>query len=243
MDYYGGTMTKTRVVVTVCALALLASAAGAQTVEQRVFPLPDLGEMRYAISIPDGDPSEPVPLILALHPGGGRTPYYGGMFMQQIVAPAVRDWNAIIVAPDCPTRAWNSDIADRAVIALLDDVLANHAIDRERILVTGFSLGGGGSWFMATHHPDLFTGAIVMAGSPRDNPLEALDEMPIAVIHSHDDEVVAFEPARRAVESLEARDHPVRFTELRGVGHYTMGNYIEPLRDAGEWIKEQWGGQ
>ena len=240
MNYYGETMTRERAVVTVVALALLASAAGAQTVEQHVYPVPDPGGMRYAISIPDGNPSEPVPLILALHPGGGRTPYYGGLFMQQIVAPALRDWNAIIVAPDCPTRAWTSDVAEQAVVALLNDVMANHTIDRERILVTGFSLGGRGTWFMATHHPDLFTGAIVMAGSPRDDPLDALGQMPIAVIHSHDDEVVAFEPARQAVDALEARDHPVRFTELWGVGHYTMGSYIGPLRDAGNWIREQW---
>ncbi|MDP6607425.1 MAG: prolyl oligopeptidase family serine peptidase [Dehalococcoidia bacterium] len=200
--------------------------------------------MRYAISVPAGyDASDPRPLVLALHPGGGRTPYYGEGFLRQIAEPALRSWDAIFVAPDAPTGRWANATAEDAVMALIDSVIADYAIDEDRILVTGFSLGGRGTWFLATRHADRFTGAIPIAGSPADDDLDGLGSMPIHIIHSRDDEVVAFGPAREAGDALQARDHPVWFTELRGIGHFAMGGYVDPLRAAGVWMLDQWEGQ
>ena len=213
------------------------SAQGAPRAARAVFTT-DVVRMTYGLSVPSGD--APYPLILALHPGGGRTAYYGTMFMQSIVEPAFRDWNPIIVAPDVPTQAWTSDVADRAVMALLEDVSARYDIDRTRVLVTGFSLGGHGTWFFATRHPDLFTGAIPMAGSPGNSTLDSLGTMPVHIIHGRDDEVVPFGPAREAAGSLADRDHPVELTAIDGVGHFTMGAYVEHLRSAAEWMVEQW---
>ena len=212
-------------------------------VQELVFPSPEPNGMRYALLVPAGyDVSDPRPLVLALHPGGGRTPYYGGGFMRQIVEPALRSWDAIIVAPDAPTRAWTSETAERAVLELLDSILEDYTIDRDRILVTGFSLGGRGTWFMATRHADVFTGAIPIAGSPGDDSLDldGLESMPIHIIHSRDDEVVPYAPARAAAAALRERGHPVWFTELRGIGHFAMGGYVDVLRQAGDWMMEQW---
>ena len=213
-------------------------AQSAPRAARAVFTMEDGVTMTYGLSVPRGDP--PYPLILALHPGGERIAYYGTSFMQSIVQPAFRNWNAIIVAPDVPTRRWTSDVADRAVIALLEDVSARHAIDRTRVLVTGFSLGGHGTWFFATRHSDLFTGAIPMAGSPGDSALDGLGTMPVHIIHGGNDDVVPYGPTAEAVQQLRDRGHPVEFTLLERVGHFTMGAYVEPLRSAGEWMVEQW---
>ena len=210
---------------------------GAPTAERAVFTA-DGVSMTYGLSVPSGD--GPYPLVLALHPGGGRTPYYGAMFMQGIVEPALRDWNPIIVAPDVPTPSWATDLSDSAVMALLEDVSERYDIDPTRVLVTGFSLGGHGTWFFATRHPDVFTGAIPIAGSPLNSALDNLGTMPIHIIHGRDDEVVPFGPAREAAESLGDRGHPVELTAIDGVGHFTMGAYVEYLQAAGEWMVEQW---
>ena len=174
-------------------LALLGQSA-APTVQQQRMQIPEVGTILYGISIPgDYDPHHPVPLVLVLHPGArdGR-PYYGATFMTQIFAPALRDLHAIIVAPDCPARNWTDAVAERSVMALLQRVLADYAIDRHRVLVTGYSMGGQGTWFMEAHHPDLFTAAIVIAGSTRDEPLDRLATIPTYVIHSRDDQVMPF---------------------------------------------------
>jgi predicted peptidase len=205
------------------------------------FPVPDLGPMQYSLTLPRGyNPRQSRPLILALHPGGPRVPGYGGMFVRQVVAPGLSDLGAIIVAPDCPTRAWTDPTSERAVLALLRSLMSDYEIDRSRVLVTGFSMGGRGAWFMASRHSDLFKGAIVMAGSPGAEPIDRLATIPTYVIHSRDDEVAPFEPTERAVKELQRLKRDVEFEPLDGATHYQMGSYIDSLERAAEWIAARW---
>ena len=220
---------------------LLAQAGGRPAVEHLTFAIEGHGEMPYAVSVPAGyDPATPHPLILALHPGGKQGSYYGSLHMRQMFEPALRGLNAIVVAPDVPTRRWTSDVSDRGVMALLEQILDTYNIDRSRVLVTGFSLGGRGTWFFATRHPDFFTGAIPIAGRPGDDPLDALGDMPVHVIHSRADDVVPFGPAEDAARQLQEAGGTVAFTALDRVGHYAMGGYVRSLRDAGDWMRDQW---
>lgn len=222
-------------------LVALLSQSTAPSVLQRTFVTPDAGRILYGISVPaDYNSSRPRPLVLALHPGGERTPYYGLSFMRGIVSPALKDLDAIIVAPDCPTRAWSDPMAERAVMALLQKVLEDYAIDRRRILVTGFSLGGRGTWFMSSRHADLFTAAIPIAGAAGEEPLDRLGRIPTYVIHSRQDQVVPFEPDERTTRELEKLGRVVRFEALEGLGHYDMGGYVDALTRAGRWVAERW---
>lgn len=218
-----------------------AQAGGRPAVEHLTFTIDGHGEMPYALSVPAGyDAATPHPLILALHPGGAQGSYYGSLHMRQTFEPALRGLNAVVVAPDAPTRRWTSDISDRGVMALLQRILDTYTIDRSRILVTGFSLGGRGTWFFATRHPDFFTGAIPIAGRPGDDALDALGGMPVHIIHSRADDVVPFGPAETAAERLREAGGPVAFTALDRVSHYAMGGYVRALRDAGDWMRDQW---
>lgn len=222
-------------------LLALMSQSTAPSVLQRTFVAPDAGRILYGISVPaDYKSGQARPLVLALHPGGERTPYYGLSFMRGIVSPALRDLGAIIVAPDCPTRSWSDPMAEEAVMALLEKVLADYAIDRRRILVTGFSLGGRGTWFMSARHADFFTAAIPIAGSSGDEPLDRLGRIPTYVIHSRQDQVVPFDPDERTTRELEKLGRTVRFEALEGLGHYEMGGYVDALTRAGRWVAERW---
>lgn len=219
--------------------SLLAQPSGAPGVTESVFVLESGAEMRYAISLPAGYAETPRPLVLALHPGG-RSVYYGSWFMQSIVEPALRDWDAVIVAPDVPARSWSVPESERAVLALLADVAARHAIDPDRVLVTGFSMGGAGTWYFAARNPDLFTGAIAVAARPAEDRLDSFGQMPLYLIHSPDDEVVPYGPVEDAALELEARGSAVELLRLPGATHYMMGAYVGPIRRAGEWIRERW---
>jgi predicted peptidase len=222
-------------------MAALAQQAAPPRIEHQAFSLPDGTSMLYALAVPRGEAGERGrPLILALHPGGERTPYRGSTFLRGVVAPALNTLGAIIVAPDCPTRSWSDPAAEQAVLALLDRIAADHHVDRQRVLVTGFSLGGAGTWFMASRHADRFTAAIPMAGRIADPSLEGYGAIPTYIIHSRADEVVPFEPAERAARELERLGRPVRFEAVTGVGHFQMGGYVEALRRAGAWVSETW---
>jgi predicted peptidase len=222
-------------------ILLLALDAHAARFRQLTMPGPDGQELPYVISVPDGAAEgAALPLILALHPGGERMRYQGGVFAGMVVAPAVAELNAIIVAPDCPTRSWADPAADRAVMALLDKVMGDHKVDRKRVLVVGFSMGGRGTWFMAAHHPDFFTAAIPMAASIGDEKVDVLGRMPTYIIHSKGDQVVPFAPAEQNAQALEQLGRVVKFEALADLTHYDMRGYVPALRRAVKWIVERW---
>lgn len=229
-------------VLTALAVArVVAQVAPTQVVERTTFTLSDGSTMRYGIALPVGyERSGPArPLVLVLHPGG-RDVYYGASFMRGIVEPALRSWGAVMVAPDVPDRTWSTAWSDRAVLELIEHVMAEYEIDRMRVLVTGFSMGGGGTWYLASRHPEVFTGAIVMAGSAGQDAIATV-RIPIYLIHSPDDDTVPFGQAEAAYRALAARGHPVEMRVLPGVSHYMMAAYTPPLRLAGNWILERWG--
>lgn len=220
---------------------VLPSAAQAASYRELSLPLENGGVMGYAISVPDDAGAGPRPLVLALHPGGERMPRYGSMFARSVVLPALGDLNAIVVAPDVPTQRWAEPDADAAIVRLLEAVMKEHNVDRRRVLIIGFSMGGRGTWYFASRHPELFTGAIPMAASIGDEPLERLATMPTYIIHSRADSVVPFAPAEKNAKALERLGKPVKFEALDGLPHFNMGGYIPSLKRAVRWMSERWG--
>ncbi len=202
---------------------------------------PDARVLRFTVSVPDGyEPDQPRPLVLALHYGGRVTPFYGKDFLIRLVEPGLEKLGAVLVAPDCPYRGWANPKSETEVMVLLDHILQNYAIDRDRIVVTGFSMGGAGAWYMAAHHPEVFSAAIVVAGSPPAGTVEMLDKMPLYVIHSRDDEVVPIGPANEAVKTLESHGAPAKLLVVQGITHFQVPEYGRHLRRAAKWLEEQW---
>lgn len=199
------------------------------------------GRVMYGVSVPRGyNASTPVPLVVVLHSGGQRVPFYGAAFTRFLVEPALRDLQAIIVAPDCPANAWSDPACDAGMLAVVDEAMKSYAIDRTRVLVTGYSMGGRGTWYAAAHHADLFTAAIPMAASIGDLTEAELGRQPTYVIHSRADEVVPFAPAERNARALARAGHIIRFEAVDGFTHFEMYRYIEALKRGGRWIEEQW---
>ena len=192
----------------------------------------------YAISIPANySPSRPVPLILALHFGGN--PNGAGRSMLQIlVAPALADLGAIIVAPDSLAGQWSTEQNERAVNALLEAVLASYSIDTKKIVVTGFSMGGAGTWHFAGKYPERFSAAVAVAGRP---PASMQGwRVPVLAIHSRDDEVVPVGPAETRIAELRKAGVRADFIPLTGISHYQTNRFVDGLRRAVPWLQETW---
>jgi poly(3-hydroxybutyrate) depolymerase len=194
------------------ALGLLAAPVNAQTFAAvPVFPeglhygrLARDGEaaVRYAISIPPKyDRSHPVPLVLALH-FGGNPAGAGNAVLKALVRPALEELGAIIVAPDSSGGGWDTPDNDRAVDLLLEQVLASYAIDRKKMVVTGFSMGGRGAWSWAAKYPDRFSAAVPVAGRPPES-LEGW-RVPVMAVHSVHDTVVPIAPTQEAIAKLRS---------------------------------------
>lgn len=207
---------------------------------QRTFKAPDGSLVRYGLSVPGNyDRSQPRPLVVALHPGSDGSPFYGAAMMRSFFLPGLSELAPIMIAPDAPGGTWTDSRAEEAVLALMTAVAGEFAVDRRRILVVGFSLGGRGVWYLSARHADRFTGAIVMAGRTQE-PTADLAKIPTYMIHSRNDQVVPFDQAEERARALEQMGRPVRFEALAGVGHYQMGGYLSALQRAGRWVSEQW---
>ena len=198
--------------------------------------------MPYTIAIPQGyDPSVATPLILALHYGGTVTPYYGGQYMDLLVGPALAGLGAIMVAPDAVSEGWSNPAAETDVLALVDALNANYNIDAQKTLITGYSMGASGTWYLASRNQNRFKAAIPMAGTPPENVLDIDWTIPIFMIHSRADEVIPFSRAEEAYNGLRDKDVAVEMIAIQELSHYDTGNYVGPLAAAIPWVKDVWG--
>jgi predicted peptidase len=205
--------------------------------------LPRAGEpaIGYAIYIPAGySPATPVPLVLALHFGvrGGDAAGAGGDVLQILVGPALADLGAIMVAPDSVRGDWSSSENEKAVNAVLDMVLAHYAIDSKKIAVTGYSMGGAGSWHFAEKFPERFSAAIPVAGRPTASA--AAWRLPVLAIHSRDDQVVPFDPTEARIAELQKAGVNAKLIALTGITHYQTSRFTGALMRAVPWLQEVW---
>lgn len=222
--------------------------------------------LTYTMAVPRlPPPAGGFPMVLALHysmgPSGAPT-YFGLGFAGQLILPALLELNAVVVVPDAPAGTWSHPRSERLVLAMLDEVQKDFNIDARRTLVTGFSMGGNGTWYFAAKHPDRFRAAVPISSSPLVQAVETQKEewtsveqaladpdaawaaqfgaVPLYVIHSEGDELLPFDQVERAVEALKKRGVPVTLAPVDGLPHHQLPSYVEPLRDAIPWIREAW---
>ena len=208
------------------------------TIHEKVLPS---GDQRYTIAVPAGyTGDQPVPLVIALHFGGEVTPFYGRTILEELVEPALRDLGAIIVAPDCPTNSWTDPQSEKAVLELLAYVEKNYAVDAQRRLITGYSLGGTGTWYLTARNPDRFSAAVIMAGWPPQAIEEVEWKIPLVIIHSRQDEIVPLQPTEDFANTLQAKGAPVKMVILDGITHYEVFRFVEPLRTTVSWVESVW---
>jgi len=199
-------------------------------------------ELRYSLSLPPTFQDQgSFPLVVALHYGGDVTPWYGKRYLTVLVEPGLRELGAILVAPDCPTKkGWDNATAETAVLELMNDLKQHYKIDEHRILITGFSMGGVGTRYLASRHPKLFSAAIAVSGLPDADAIKTINAIPMYAIHGSSDDVFPLKKLEGAVQKLSAKGFPVQLKVAEGVSHYQTASFVAPLQDAIPWIRQIW---
>jgi dienelactone hydrolase len=115
----------------------------------------------YSVLYPkDYDPAKRYALILSLHGAGVEA-------SGQAEAYRPKDW-AFVVTPT-NRRPFGFDWQDWGrldAMEVLDRALAVLPVDRNRVLLTGHSMGGHGTWHVGLAHSDRFAAAAPEAGWP-----------------------------------------------------------------------------
>jgi polyhydroxybutyrate depolymerase len=175
------------------AAGALAALAGAAAAEQRVHTL-ELGSITrsYVLYLPERAPrGRPLPLLVALHGGGGTAEQMGRF--SRFNAIAAREGFAVAY-PEGLWRRWNdgrvfrgrteTDADDVGFIrAMVDDIGRRVSLDRRRIFAAGISNGGFMSFRLACEAADLFAAvAPVTATMPAELGEECRPSAPVSVL-------------------------------------------------------------
>jgi predicted peptidase len=222
--------------ITVAAAA--AAAAKPSTICEEVL---QPGGLRVTFAVPAGyTGATPVPLVVALHFAGKVTPLFGKEFLIGLVEPGLRDLGALIAAPDCRGRDWTDPVSEADVLALVDHAMRAYRIDPARVLLTGYSMGAMGTWYLAARHQDRFSAALIVSGLPLAHAAEIDWRIPLYVIHSRDDERLLLKPTADVVKQLQAKGVAVRLDVVGGLTHYQVPGFVPYLRAAVPWIQKAW---
>lgn len=194
----------------------------------------------YQVYVPRSyDPNERWPVVLFLHGAGERGA--DGLRQTDVGLGRALRWSperypAIVVMPQTPAdSSWQEEPA-QAALAALEATMAEWRTDPDRVYLTGMSLGGNGTWYLAYHHPERFAAIAPVCGwvhrggrlaivpadgkrSPAERVAARLAHLPTWIWHGADDPVVPVEESRAMAAALEAAGGEVRYTELEGVGH------------------------
>ena len=128
------------------------------------------------------------------------------------------------------------------ILAALDASTKEFNGDPQRTYLTGFSMGGYGTWSIAARHPRRFAALVVVCGGiqwptpdkiTREEPYMAVATevagIPVWVFHGNADRNVFVTESREMVKLLKGLNGDVRYTEYEGVGHESWDRaYNEP---------------
>jgi predicted peptidase len=161
--------------------------------------------LSYILDYPK-DTKSKIPLIVFLHGSGERgsnleivknhSPFTYKNLIKEPVA---------ILAPQCPENTWwDTD----AVYFLIREISEKYKIDKDRIYLTGLSMGGWGTLKLAGEHPEMFA-AVAAVCAPTDRVMLATvdnyKDLNIKLFHGGMDDVVLPENAFNFYQKL----HPV----------------------------------
>jgi predicted peptidase len=107
----------------------------------------------------------------------------------------------------------------KSAIRLLHEIVDRHPVDRSRVYVVGFSMGGEASWDAITYYPEMFAAALIMNGAGDPRVMARVRNIPIRFFHGDRDSVTPTGNSRELDAALRALGAMARYTELQGVGH------------------------
>jgi predicted peptidase len=196
-------------------------------------------EVRYTVFVPEGyDGVRKFPVVLFLHGAGERGD--DGVVPSQVgLGPCIASNPAghpyLAVFPQA-RETWSASSPDgQRAMAILDEVIADFAVDPSRIVLTGLSMGGMGTWSLATTYPDRFSALVPICGPGDAEQAQSIRAIPTWGFVGDDDRAPFVEGMREMVRALRDIGAPVRYTEYRGVGHNSWDRaYAEP--ELVEWM-------
>lgn len=202
------------------------------------------------------DPSKKWPLVVYLHGYNRENPEYINWWSVDKRHDATSDkYGSIYIEPHGRGNTQYLGIGDRDVLKCIEMAKQKFNVDEDRVYLVGSSMGGFGTWNVATRHPQLFAAIAPIYGGgdyhvslPKETvakmapweeyvndkssstaQLESLLDMPILVSHGDIDQSVDVDLSRYLVRLLQRWDYDVRYIEVPGKGHEELGLWDQTI--------------
>lgn len=180
------------------------------------------------------------PLVYSMHGGvggAGRQAHKG----LECFTSAWESINAFVISPNADRVQWYETYSQIKVTKLIALALENWPIDDSKIVASGYSDGGNGTWFLAEAYPDVFSAGIALATSY--NTLNSKGKprrirTPLYVIHSSGDELFPLDQTAFWVERTTSSGSPIEFVIVDGLSHYTPCEYVSYFEDGIQWLQD-----
>lgn len=146
------------------------------------------------------DKTKKYPLVVVFHGSGAiGTDNFSqmGVLSKMWLLPENREkYPVYVLSPQFPVRSSNYHLDETRnvkasesneyldlVLNSLDSIIVKENIDRDRIYVMGFSMGGATTMNAISKRPDLFAAAINVSGISEFDKMDQLTKMPIWIVH------------------------------------------------------------
>jgi predicted esterase len=126
------------------------------------------------------------------------------------------------------------------IASVVEDVAKNHALDRKRVFVLGWSSAGPPAYSALLQEKPAVAGAFVAMSVFKPDTLPPLDRAkgrPFYLYHSPDDRVCPYRMAKQAEKDLTAAGAAVTLAEYDG-GHGWRGGLYDSIRTGIEWLEK-----
>lgn len=212
----------------ILAVCVAASASGAvkglpegRSVHRLSLDDPVADHVNYLLYVPPSyaqDTDSDWPLILFLH--GSEQRGDNPALLQDLAlltfAEKSGDFPFVAVMPQCPQ---NIHWLPRIVKSVLDSVESVLRIDRDRVYLTGFSMGGYGTWQTAAAFPRTFAAIAPICGMSDLPEIPRIAGIPIWAFHGAQDANVPVTESRKMIDILRKSGADARLTVYPDLAH------------------------
>ncbi|MGI8631321.1 MAG: hypothetical protein ACR2NA_02075 [Solirubrobacterales bacterium] len=121
----------------------------------------------YLIRVPEGTSTDsPTPMTWSLHSLGGTYTQYKVFSPNQLDQFGDERNNLVVTTHGHGTDGWYTDEAESDFFQVWADVDRHFNLNPDRTYLSGYSMGGYGTYKLGSHYPDLFAKAFTTVGPP-----------------------------------------------------------------------------
>jgi predicted peptidase len=186
------------------------------------------------------DESGAYPLVIYLHGKGGdvmspEEPWSGQAFSAD---DNYSKRPCYILVPQCPpSGGWRGESAE-AVMTIAKNLVKHLYVDPKRIYLTGYSMGGFGTFHVLAQEPEFFAAGAPVAGGGNPGSAETFKDVPVWIFHGAKDDTVSVDKSRSMVEALKAAGADPKYTEYPDGDHGIIGEVYDD-KEFHEWLFSQ----